>query len=196
MMKSSELVVIVESVEEAIKFYTEKMAFDIIDLKASSEHQNTLTSAHLKKGKCSISFRLPHVEELAEFSFIKRCASRCIVLVIEMKKGLDKLFVRCEKKGIKITSALKDAPGGYRTFSIRDPFGTKLVFSQLRQGYDQQVDWDFVGMKLAKSDLEKSREDDVIDKMVEHQRSFDKISRRAAKKYAKQKLKQLSKALK
>lgn len=195
-MKSSELVVIVESVEEAIKFYTDKMAFDIVDVKASEQHPNTLTSAHLKKGKCSIAFRIPLVEELAEFSFIKRCASRCIALSVEMKKGLDKYFTRCQKKGVKIVSEPKDTAGGYRHFSIRDPFGTKLVFSQLREGYNQQPDWNFAGMMLTKSDLDQSREDAVIDKMVDHLRSYGKLSRRAAKKYAKQRLKQLAKVSK
>ena len=35
MMKSSELVLIVETVEEGVKFYTEKLGFDIVDLQES-----------------------------------------------------------------------------------------------------------------------------------------------------------------
>src|SRR5271163_2458532 len=146
MMKSSELLVVVESVEEAVKFYTEKLAFDIVDLQTSSEPGNLLASAHLKKGKCFISFRTPQVEELAEFSFIKRCASRCVGLQVEMKKGLDKYFNRCQKKGLKITSEPRDQMDGHKSFSLRDPFGIKLVFSQQVDGKLLKPNFDFVGM--------------------------------------------------
>lgn len=98
MMKSSEFVLIVETVEEGVKFYTEKLGFDIVDLQESSENGRHLISARMHKGKCSIILRTPLVEELAAFSFIERCVNRCTGLYIEMKKGLEKYYQRCIKK--------------------------------------------------------------------------------------------------
>lgn len=191
MMKSGELLVIVDSVEEAIKFYTEKLAFDIAGVEASKDSLNTLHSAHLRKGKCGLIFRTPLVEELAEFSFIKRCGSRCIGFNVEMKKGIDKYFQRCQKKGLK-TSELKDRDG-LQQFTLRDPFGTKLVFSQLIEGKQQKPSLNFIGMQLSEQDLggKGRKEADVVDGMVEQLRKFG-ILRRAAKKYAKTVYKQLA----
>lgn len=190
-MKSGELLVIVDSVEEAIKFYTEKLAFDIVGVEASKDGANTLHLAHLRKGKCGIIFRTPLVEELAEFSFIKRCGSRCVGFNIDMKKGLEKYFQRCQKKGIK-TTELKDHDGN-RQFTLRDPFGTKLVFNQLIEGKQPKPSLDFLGLHLSEQDVtgKGRKEADVVDGMVEQLRKFG-ILRRAAKKYAKTVFKQLS----
>jgi uncharacterized glyoxalase superfamily protein PhnB len=187
MMKSSELLLIVDSVEEAVKFYTEKLAFDIASLEASKENPHTLAAAHLRKGKCFISFKTPQVEELAEFSFIKRCASRCIGLRAEMKKGIEKYFQRCQKKGLKVVTELKESDG-VKSFAIRDPFGVKLIFLQPSEG-KMRVSSDFAGKPV---DVRGRKETDVVNEMVEHLRTFG-ILRRAAKKYAKLKIKQLSK---
>ena len=54
-MKSSDLVLIVDSVEEAIKFYTEKLAFDLVEAQLNKEGSQSLVSAHLRKGKCTIA---------------------------------------------------------------------------------------------------------------------------------------------
>jgi len=92
-MKSGELVIVVDSVENVIKFYTEKLGFDVVELctkDKSEQSENSLSYGRVKKGKCFIAFRLPSVEELAEFSFIKRCVSRSTGLYIEMKKGIEK----------------------------------------------------------------------------------------------------------
>jgi len=188
MMKSSELIVIVESVEEAVKFYTEKLAFDIVHLEASKESPGILTAAHLRKGKCFVAFRVPSVEELAEFSFIKRCASRCVGLQLEMKKRIEKYFQRCQKKGLKIVSDLKEA-SGYKSFAIRDPFGNKLVFAQPVEGKEPKASSDVLGMTV---DLRGAKEADVVDKIVGHLRTFG-VLRRPAKKYAKLRIKQLVK---
>lgn len=192
MMKSSELLVIVDSVEEAIKFYTEKLAFDIAGLEASKESAYTLNSAHLRKGKCGIIFRAPLVEELAEFSFIKRCSSRCVGFNIEIKKGLEKYFQRCQKKGLKPTELR--TRDGYRHFSLRDPFGTKLVFSQLLEGTQPKPNIDFLGIPISEQDVagRGRKEADIVDDMVEKLRNFG-ILRRAAKKYAKHVFKALTK---
>jgi catechol 2,3-dioxygenase-like lactoylglutathione lyase family enzyme len=187
MMKSSELLLIVDSVEEAVKFYTEKLAFDIAYLEASKENPRTLAAAHLRKGKCFISFKTPQVEELAEFSFIKRCASRCVGLRAEMKKGIEKYFQRCQKKGLKIAAELKESDG-VKSFAIRDPFGIKVIFVQPSDG-KAHVSSDVAGKSF---DLRGRKESDIVNELVEHLRSFG-ILRRAAKKYAKLKIKQVSK---
>lgn len=179
MMKSSELVLVVDAVEEAVKFYTEKLAFDLIDVQASNEVSQSLVSAHLRKGKCSVSLRTPYVEELAEFSFIKRCASRCVGLNVYMKKGLNKYFERCQKKGVKIVSEPKDSPEGYRMFSVRDPFGIKIMFSEPISGFVAKKQTEFLGMQM-----KATKEADMVNDMVDHLKRFG-ILRRAGKKYAK-----------
>ena len=187
MMKSSELLLIVDSVEEAVKFYTEKLAFDIANLEVSKESPSTFAAAHLRKGKCFISFKTPQVEELAEFSFIKRCASRCVGLRAEMKKGIEKYFQRCQKKGLKVVTELKENDG-VKSFAIRDPFGVKLIFVQPVEG-KVRVSSDVAGKS---AEVRGRKETEVVNEMVEHLRTFG-ILRRAAKKYAKLKIKQLSK---
>ena len=130
MMKSSELVIIVDSVEDAVKFYTEKLAFDVVELEVSTDSgEPLLVAACLRKGKSFIRFRLPSVEELAEFSFIKRCASRCVGFSIPFKKGIERYFARCVKKGVKISQELcaTSEAGMIQSFVMRDPFGTKIV---------------------------------------------------------------------
>jgi uncharacterized glyoxalase superfamily protein PhnB len=186
MMKSSELLLIVDSVEEAVKFYTEKLAFDLANLEASKENPNALAAAHLRKGKCFISFKTPQVEELAEFSFIKRCASRCVGLRVEMKKGIEKYFQRCQKKGLRVVAELKESDG-VKSFAIRDPFGVKLIFMQPVEG-KAYVSSDAAGKNI---ELRGRKEADVVNELVEHLRTFG-ILRRAAKKYAKLRIKQLT----
>jgi uncharacterized glyoxalase superfamily protein PhnB len=191
MMKSSELVLLVESVEEAVKFYAEKLAFDIVDLQESKEGGTTLTSARLRKGKCFIRLRLPQVEELAEFSFIKRCSSRCAGLYVEMKKGIERFYERCQKKGVKIVSELKDQRDGVKLFALRDPYGIRISFAQPLQGFKEPMPTTFLGSPIKLNDsLGKSLKDnDVIDDMVGRLKDFG-ILRRSAKKYAKLYLKE------
>jgi len=186
MMKSSDLVLIVDSVEEAIKFYTEKLAFDLVDAQLHKEGSQSLVSAHLRKGKCTIALRIPTVEELAEFSFIKRCASRCVGLQVHMKKGLDRYFERCQKKGVKVLSEPKNMPEGYRMFSVRDPFGIKLIFSEPTVGFVAKKPTEFLGLPVKVTDATgKPRKDaELFGEMIDHLKHFG-ILRRAAKKYAK-----------
>ena len=185
MMKSSKPVIIVDSVENAIKFYTEKLGFDVVDLYINKEENNeALTFAHLKKGKCFIIFKIPKVEELAEFSFIKRCASRCVGVFIDMKKGLDKYYDKCNKKGLNIIEESKQC-GPYKMFSIKDPFGIKLTFAEL---VEKEKHEDFAGLKVDKT----GQETQVVEGMIKHLKNFG-ILRRAAKKYAKLWLKEAKK---
>ena len=194
MMKSSELQVIVDSVEEAIKFYTEKLAFDIITLEQSKENPNVLAFARLRKGKCIVSFKLPHIEELAEFSFIKRCANRCVILFMETKKGIEKYYQKCQKKDLKIINQLKEVDGN-KQFTMRDSFGITLHVSQptaTHAGIKQQQE--VSGMPLpqkAFSITSIAQASDLVDEMSDHLRSFG-VLRRSAKKYSKVFLKQLN----
>jgi hypothetical protein len=130
MIKQGELVVVVDNIKEAAKFYTEKLAFDVVDLELSRESSEPMLSAVcLRKGKAYIRFRLPSLDEQAEFSFIKRCASRCVGFLVPLKKGIDRYFARCAKKGVRITQELAntDTPGMGLSFVMRDPFGNKIV---------------------------------------------------------------------
>lgn len=192
MVKSSELLVIVDSVEEAVKFYTEKLAFDLVDAQEHPEYAGQLLWARLRKGKCAVIFKMPQVEEFAEFSFIKRCSSRCAGLYLEMKKGVERYLQRCQRKGVKIVSELRTVDG-HKQFALRDNFGIKLVVVEVPEK-KPRPSLNFIGLKLQERDiLHKERsEAEVVNDMVAHLRTFG-VLRRAAKKFAKARLKQLAK---
>jgi uncharacterized glyoxalase superfamily protein PhnB len=191
-MKPGELVVIIDSVRDAAKFYTEKLAFDVVNVKAENpEDPVQLTSAKLRKGKFFIKFRVPKVEELADFSFIKRCNSRCVYLQVETKKGLDKYFERCSKKGVKVISEPKDSSSGYRTFSIKDNFGIKVVFVQKIENFTEQPKLNILNLPISKDEIKnyKKNEIEIVDKIIVHLKKFG-ILRRSSKKFAKSWLKE------
>jgi uncharacterized glyoxalase superfamily protein PhnB len=171
MMKPGIMVLVVDTMDEAIKFYTEKLAFDIADIQVGPENDRQVSSVLLRKGKCFLIIRVPTVEELAEFSFIKRCASRCVGSAVEIKKGLEKYFERCKKKGVKISQELKEE-SGEKSFSVRDPFGLKLVFYSVEDNKKRLFNI-------------KREEAQSIDAVIERLRDVG-ISRRVSKKFAKQ----------
>lgn len=186
MIKSGVTVIIVESVEKAVKFYTEKLAFDIVELtseKNEVDHE-IINYAQLRKGKCYIKFRTPHIEELAEFSFIKRCSSRCVGIVTKMKKGIEKYYQRCEKKGVTITDSLKNESFGYKTFSVKDPYGLRITFAQELPDYQKPTN--FLSSGITKNDIsgDKKQNAPIIERMVKYLKTFG-ILRRASKKYSK-----------
>lgn len=191
-MKSGELVLIIDSVEEGVKFYTEKLGFDLTDLKEGSEGEKHLVYAHLRKGKCGISLRTPCVEELAAFSFIKRCANRCTGFFIEMKKGIEKYYQKCIKKDLKVAVELKSTVWGYKIFSIRDPFGTILTFGEpIKQSGTPPLKFEEFGMNIDREMVKAKKNADInaqIEKSVGYLKQFG-ISRRASKKFAKLKVK-------
>jgi hypothetical protein len=77
MMKSCKPLFVVDSVENAVKFYSEKLGFDIVELAAKKEDGRCILEyAQLKKGKAFMGFRVPTTGELAEMSMIKHCAGR------------------------------------------------------------------------------------------------------------------------
>src|SRR3954462_9740391 len=119
MMRPAIPIFVVDSVEKAIKFYTEKLGFDVSHLELEQDARQTLSFAQVHKGKLAVQFRIPAVEELAEFSLIKRCGTRGAGVYVQMKKGLTKYFERCKRKGITVVSAPKDRPWGEKTFTLK-----------------------------------------------------------------------------
>lgn len=198
-MKSGELVLVIDSVEEGVKFYTEKLGFDLADLKEGVEGEKHLVYAQLRKGKCGISLRTPQVEELAAFSFIKRCANRCTGFFVEMKKGIEKYYQKCLKKELKIASELKNTDWGYKTFSIRDPFGTEIMFGEpIKQSGAPLLKLDEFGMVVDREMIIAKKTADInaqIEKSVVYLKQFG-ISRRAGKKFAKLNVKSFQKTFK
>ena len=198
-MKSGELVLIIDSVEEGVKFYTEKLGFDLTNLKEGTEGEKHLVYAHLRKGKCGISLRTPQVEELAAFSFIKRCANRCTGFFVEMKKGIEKYYQKCLKKDLKIATELKTTDWGYKTFSIRDPFGTIISFGEpIKQSIAPLFKLEDFGMIIDREMINAKKIADInvqIENSVGYLKQFG-ICRRAGKKFAKLKVKSFQKASK
>ena len=173
-MKPGIAIITIDSVESAIKFYTEKLGFDIVHLKAEKNDfsSNSITFAKLKKGKCVIMFKAPEIEELAEYSFIKRCSSRSVCLFIEMKKGIDKFYQKCQKKNLSMHSTISDKAWGYRTFSIKDPFGLKLTFAQpLESKQESNV---FLNSEINSSQIKPKIEDNslIIESIIKYLKNF------------------------
>ncbi|MCB9492700.1 MAG: VOC family protein [Epsilonproteobacteria bacterium] len=196
MKKAGELVVVVECVEQALRFYTDKLAFDVvdIDIKQSEYEKAHVVSARLKKGKCFVTFKSPSVEELAEFSFIKRCAGRCISITIEIRTGLGKYFDRCCKRDIKVIRELEH-DDEMSSFTIKDPFGLKVTFFQPREVSKQQSVV-FLGGVYSRDDLRLSTEQEnrLHEQIVDRIKPFG-LLRRTARKFVKKKFKQMREAL-
>ncbi len=178
MMKSGIPVLMVDSIVEAVKFYSEKLAFDIVELH-SDQDSNSLDYALLRKGKCYIMFRIPQVEELVEFSQIKHCLSRGSGVYAEMKKGLDKYYNRCKSKGVRIVQELKETPWGDQIFTVKDPFGFKLTFAQEIEGFRPEAE-NFCGLEVSRTAEEVA----ALEEMIQYLLGIG-ISRRASRKFAK-----------
>ncbi len=190
-MKNGELVVIVDSVEDAVKFYTERLAFDIANLQIDTENPHQLGYAHLRKGKCSVIFRKPNVQEFAEFTFIKRCSSRCVVLQVDMKNGLDKYFTKCEKKDVVVIQEPREVTPGVRSFVIADPFGVKLIFTQATST-NKPLDLNAFGVQIQRNNLSNRQDAEkaYLEQIAVQLKRFG-VLRRASKKYAKTRIKEL-----
>lgn len=189
-MKSVQPVFVVDSVEKAAKYYTEKLSFDIVEAAVKTEDSRRfLEYVLLKKGKCFIAFRTAQVNELAELSLLKHSAGRGSGVYIEMKKGIEKYLERCKKKGATIVEELTKQPWGHVTFSVRDPFGILLTFAEsvedIRSNY-------FCGMGTVEKPANEEEKEKVIADMVSWLKGFG-ILRRPAKKYAKAWLKRVFK---
>ena len=191
MMKSGELIVVVESVREAVKFYTEKLSFDVVQLETQEERDEyTIVAAKLRKGKCFIHFRTAMLDELAEFSVIKRCPSRCLLLQVELKKGIEKYFAKCARKGVVVSQEIQEVPEkGIKTFTVRDPFGVKMRVVQPTAAVKPHAETQFLGLPFRKQDLVQTQAQNAfMDEMVTKLKRIG-VLRRAGKKYARQWLK-------
>lgn len=191
-MKSGELVVVVESVRDAVKFYTEKLSFDVVLLETQEERgEHAIVAARLRKGKCFIHFRTATIDELAEFSVIKRCSSRCVLLQVELKKGIDKYFAKCSKKGVLISGEIKDLPqSGARVFSVRDPFGVKVQFIQIDPAFKDAAATSFLNLPFRRQDItQMAAQNAYMEEMVSKLKKIG-VLRRAGKKYARQWIRQ------
>jgi hypothetical protein len=177
MIKLGEFVVIVDSVEEVLSYYTDKLYFDLecLDIGIDDEGKEVLASATVRKGKCIISFRKPKVEELAEFSFIKRCTGRSTGILLESSiKEFDKLFLKYKKKGLPVVQ-------GNNSFYLKDPVGIKIMFFK---NTDSCFSKDFIESRY-NNNLEKNS---LLDSMEKDLKKFG-ITRRVAKKFCNYKLK-------
>jgi uncharacterized glyoxalase superfamily protein PhnB len=185
MMKSGKPLFIVESVEKVVKFYTEKLGFDLVDAATNPEAPNKVAFAEIRKGKCHIIFRIPYVGELAELSMVKGCTGRGSGVYVEMKKGIEKFFERCEKKGVTVVHQPKRQSWGVVEFMIKDPFGLRLTFAQpLEEGIPTDMVRTFCGLEVKESELASGlgKDEPVVEKMIKWLKGFG-ILRRVAKKF-------------
>lgn len=184
MVKTGITVVLVESVVQAIKFYTEKLGFDIGSLRESFQGDPRVVHAELRRGKCSIIFREPTIEESAEFSQIKHCLGRGTGILIELKTDIEKFFERCKSKEVKVLKPLTQQETGEQCFVLKDPFGVRIIVSQSKPGFEASSAE--ITYKISQGVV--SCENSFIEKLVEHLRYLG-VARRAAKKYGKRWLK-------
>ncbi len=184
MMKSGKPLFVVDSVEDAVKFYSEKLGFDIFDISAKKEDGRCfLEFALLKKGKCFIGFRTPSISELAEMSMLKHCAGRGAGVFVEMKKGLEKYLGRCNKKGVNIVDQPKKQPWGYVTFSIKDPFGLRIQFGQQLEESEWVRSNEFCGMGPVSKPANTEEEARIMERMISWLKGFG-LLRRVSKKFS------------
>lgn len=196
MIKPRECVVLVSSVQDVIKFYTEKLAFDIVDLDVENEE---LQVVRLRKGKFLITFKRPSITESVEFSFIKGCPTRGLTISIEVTKDLNKLLTRYEKKELPLSIMSKDDNDQVTSFTIKDPFGLRLNFFQgeiplvaSSNKIDPIIESAVERTKSKTVKVATGSSDKALNKTVERLQSYG-IVRRAAKKFCKSKIKALSK---
>lgn len=188
MFKSGKVVLIVDSVEKAIKFYTEKLLFSIALLECDDEGGVHLSRAEVRKGKFSVVFRLPSIDELAEFSMVRRCTGRAAAAVAVAKKGIDRYYKGCKKKGLEVFVKNENKSGSVVSFGLKDPFGLRLIFTEVEDeivGASAFNKNSFCGMDMRNETIsKKDKNSEGSEKMVKWLRGFG-ISRRVAKKYIK-----------
>lgn len=134
MFKVGKTLLVVESVEKAIKFYTERLGFSLTDVIIKRDGDLYISSADVKKGNVILVLKAPAIEELAEFGMVKRCSGRSAGVVVELNRGLEKYYARCKKKSVPIVSELTKNAMGNLCFTARDPFGLKIVFVEKLTG--------------------------------------------------------------
>ena len=183
MMKSGKPRFIVDSVDKAVKFYTEKLSFDLIDLSTKKENGSEFINyALMRKGRCFVIFRMPSVGELADMSMMKHCANRGAGIFIELKKDIERYLDRFTKRGVNIIDQPKKNEAGIISFSIKDPFGFKIVFVQAPDD-SALLTKEFGGMGHMEKPTTLDDEKSKIDSMVAYLKDFG-LQRRVAKKYS------------
>ena len=188
MFKAGIPVFIVDIVLDAVRFYTEKLGFDVVAMNIAPDGVRRISYLELRKGKCFIIFREPSSDEQVESSQVKHCIGRGSGLFIELKKDIDIFYDKCLKKKLPVLGKITDQKWGFRTFTLRDPFGIRLMFgSQLPQTKVKSVD--FLGEKV-----NLSEKLEVLETLLTQRASLFGLKRRAAKKYAKLWLKQVEAA--
>ncbi len=194
MFKVGKTLVVVESVEKAIKFYTERLGFALHDVVIQRDGEFFISAADVKKGNVIVALKSPAIEELAEFGMVKRCSGRSAGVFVELNKGIEKYFQRCKKKSVPIVSELAKNSMGQWWFSARDPFGLKLVFVEKLIG-SPSVDpsiFNVAGLGLSREKLltidQKSKL--AIDPMVEVLKDLG-LLRRVSQKFVRTWVKQV-----
>ena len=134
MFKVGKTLLVVESVEKAIKFYTERLGFSLSDVTIQRDGDAYISSADVKKGNVILVLKVPSIEELAEFGMVKRCSGRSAGVVVELNRGIEQYYARCTKKSVPIASELTKNAMGNLCFTARDPFGLKIVFVEKLAG--------------------------------------------------------------
>jgi uncharacterized glyoxalase superfamily protein PhnB len=186
MFKSGKISLIVDSVERAVRFYTDKLLFSIVELKTDEEGGTHIFYAEVRKGKVHVVLRQPVVDELAEFSLIRRCSGRSTGVVLEMKKGIDRYFSSCKKKGVLVSSNLRENEDGTKLFQIKDPFGLRLLFVQPGDEVEKYfcMQDKFCGTSVKDRKIVIKKDSDVPEDLVSWLKGLG-VSRRVAKKYIK-----------
>lgn len=199
MFKVGKTLLVVESVEKAIKFYTERLGFSLTDVVIERDGDCYISSADVKKGNVILVLRAPAIEELAEFGMVKRCSGRSAGIVLELNQGLEKYYTRCIKKSVPIVSELTKNSLGQFTFVARDPFGLRLVFVEKLPG-KSSVDLSLFSpcnVILSKEKLLSinSKDKIAIDPMVDALKNLG-LLRRVSQKFVRAWLKQARAGLK
>lgn len=191
MFKKSKYFLIVDSVENAIKFYGDKLLFTVTDLNIETGVSSYINYAELKRGKCFLVIRSPSITELAEFSMVRRLTNRTTGLYLELKKGLEAFFKACKKKKLNITTELTRHPMGYTYFLVMDPFGSMIYFYQLEKGFhsgkSMLVDKkDFFGLRPRAESWDMLAKGNLPRDVADYLKGFG-LTRRIAKKFVKAK---------
>ena len=199
MFKVGKTLLVVESVEKAVKFYTERLGFSLSDITLQRDGECYLSSADVKKGNVILTLRSPAIEELAEFGMVKRCSGRSAGVFVELNRGIEKYFARCKKKGVPVIAELAKNGRGQLSFTARDPFGLKLVFVEKPIG-SKAVDLAvFSAASLAftpeKIQAINSKDRHAIDPMVDVLKDLG-LLRRVSQKFVRSWLKQARTAFK
>lgn len=98
MFKVGKTLLVVESVEKAVKFYTERLGFSLSDITLQRDGECYLSSADVKKGNVILTLRSPAIEELAEFGMVKRCSGRSAGVFVSLIVAWKSILLVAKKR--------------------------------------------------------------------------------------------------